>query len=438
MASDRIRERIGAVLAVPTEALEYERWLAGRRDAARGEADYLFSEERPRFEPRKDDVVVTRPGLQAGEIDGIPPETAARLIEAIDGQRCLLEVRLDTGVDAAVFSRFLRATFGRTVFAPAAVEALEAALPGVEVVRFASPPYSIERPYWENMVAVRSRFENRRAALATANDFVQLLRELHVIATMGPDLDSFYKPASPVSDRVVAPGTLFIAPVRTRSTPRGTLYFDGPRVNASLIGGAAYHRALYKNIGDPDACDQERDLSYDGIAWGRVVTVRSEREAKPRPWFLPPRPMLDAHFDFVRTALVDAFDRARAGDSPGALRSIAHFHQAFVRLHPFHCANQSIAMNLVNALLSQVRGAGIPHFILDHMALRASRPAYEEIFLRAVSAWLVSDGYPARRLAVLCERKKRALALVERSKSADLCTLIAEDPDAARWALLRE
>jgi hypothetical protein len=215
------------------------------------------------------------------------------------------------------------------------------------------------------------------------------------------------------------------------------LYFDGPRVNASLIGGEAYHRAVYLDVGDPDACRGKRELLHDGVAWGRVLTIRSEREAQPRPWFLPPRPILDAHFDFLRTALARAVDCAQASDAGGTVRSIANFHQAFVRLHPFHCANQSIAMNLVNALLRQVHGAGIPHFILDHMALRASMQAYEEIFSRAVSAWLVSDGYSTRRLAALSDRKKRVLSLIERSKSEDLGALISADPDAARWALIK-
>jgi len=317
------------------------------------------------------------------------------------------------------------------------VQALEAALPGVEITRFPSPPYSIERPYWENMIAVRQRFASRQAALANQEDFVRLLRELHVITVMGPSLDSFYRPASPVSDRIVAPGAFFTQPVRTLSTTQGTLYLDGPRVNVSLIGGERYHRAVYEDAGDPDASNPERDFSIDGVPWGRVVTARSERESEPRPWFLPPRPILDVHFDHLRTALSHALGCAEADDAAGTERSIARFHQAFVRLHPFHCANQSIAMSLANVVLRRVHGAGIPHFILDHMALRASTEGYEKILSRAVSAWLVKDDDPARRLATLCDRKKRALSLIDRSKSSDLSVLVAQDPDAARWALIK-
>jgi hypothetical protein len=438
MGSDPIGERIRAVLDVPAELLEYERWLVDQRKADREERDYLFSEERARFEPRKDDVVVALSGLQPDQIDGggVSHDAVARLLSLMDGQRCLLEVRLDAGIDQDVLSRFLRATFGRVVFAPDAVQALEKALPGVEITRFPSAPYSIERPYWENMVAVRQRFLGSQDALASASDFGCLLRELHVIAVMGARLDSFYKPASPVSDRIVAPGALFADPVRIAHTPRGTVYFDGPRVNVSLVGGEAYHRALYEDVGDLDALNGDRALSCDGVAWGRIVTARSEREAQPRPWFLPPRPILDAHFDRLRTALARAFRCADTADTGGAVRALAQFHQAFVRLHPFHCANQSIAMNLVNAVLCRTHGAGIPHFILDHLALRLSTRSYEKVFARAVSAWLVKDEDPARRLATLRIRKQRALSLIDQSKTGDFRALVAGDPDAARWALI--
>jgi hypothetical protein len=440
MGSDPIGERIRAVLGVPAELLEYERWLVDQRRADREERDYLFSEERARFEPRKDDVVVALAGLRPGEIDvgGVSRDAAARLFAAIDGQRCLLEVRLDAGVDQDVFSRFLRATFGRVLFAPKAVEALEAALSGVEITRFPSPPYSIERPYWENMVAVRQRFLGSHAALGSAEDFSRLLRELHVVAVMGARLDSFYKPKSPVSDRVVAPGALFAEPVRIAQTPRGTLYFDGPRVNVSLVGGEAYHRALYDGAGDPDASNGDRALAFEGMPWGRIVTARSERETEPRPWFLPPRPILGGHFDHLRASLAHALRCAETADTNRTVLSLARFHQAFVRLHPFHCANQSIAMNLVNAVLCRSHGAGIPHLILDHLALRLSTRGYEKIFARAVSAWVVNDEDPVRRLAALRNRKTRSLSLIDRSKTGDLRSLVTDDPDAARWALLMD
>jgi hypothetical protein len=105
-----------------------------------------------------------------------------------------------------------------------------------------------------------------------------------------------------------------------------------------------------------------------------------------------------------------------------------------VRLHPFHCANQSLAMNLVNAVLARARGAGTPHLLLDHLALRMSTDAYIEVFRRAVDGYALVEPDPARRLALLLERKRRSFAVIEQlsagTASADV------DADGARWALL--
>jgi hypothetical protein len=95
-------------------------------------------------------------------------------------------------------------------------------------------------------------------------------------------------------------------------------------------------------------------------------------------------------------------------------------------------------MNLVNAVLCRSHGAGIPHLILDHLALRLSTRGYEKIFARAVSAWVVNDEDPVRRLAALRNRKTRSLSLIDRSKTGDLRSLVTDDPDAARWALLMD
>ena len=63
MGSDLYSERLAQILAAPPELTEYQHWLAEQRPPEKGERDYLFSEPRPRFEPRKEDVVVPLPGL---------------------------------------------------------------------------------------------------------------------------------------------------------------------------------------------------------------------------------------------------------------------------------------------------------------------------------------------------------------------------------------
>ncbi len=431
-------DRIAAILGFPAELLAYQRWLDGQR-AQGGARDYLFADDKPRFEPRRGDVVVALPDVvlrkqrhgtrltaQGASIDvDVPLRDAERIYEAIDGTRCLLEVRFVAGVSQEMFGRFLRATFGRLVLAPAAVAALDAELSGVELVRFAAPPYCIERAYWENMIAVRRRFDD--AVLDDDAHFVTHLRELHVVALMGERLDSFYKPASPAADREVLPGALHDQPVELRDTAYGTLFLSGLRVKAPLLGGAAYHRALCRDLGEPDALDGTAVLD-DPLPWGRIVVARSERDDDPARWFVPPRPIQPAHFTALREALHEAL-RA-SGDE--VLAPLARFHQSWVRLHPFGCCNQSLAMNLVNAVLAQSHGAGIPHLILDHLALRLGRASYAEAFRRAVAAHVVPAADAATRLAILIERKHRSNRVIARLAAGEA----AGDDDGARWALL--
>jgi hypothetical protein len=458
MTIDPRAERIGLLLAVPHELLEYQRWLDEQRRAAPAERDYLFARAEPRFEPRRDDVLVVQPGLELAQRSGTlllrAPEPrldlqlpalarsdAERILAAIDGTRCLLEVLWHSGVDRPALAKLLRAAFGRVLFAPRAVAALEARLSCTEVVRFPASPYAVERPYWENMIAVRERFAEQRTALGDTKRFVGLLRELHVIVLMGPTLQSFYKPQSPVADHTVAPGTLYHDAARLLRTPTGVAFLDGPRVSAALLGGEAYWNRLARELGDPAALEPERALSLDGLDWGTVVCARSERDEQLAAWFCPPRPMTDQHLDVVRDALSAASTAAAAGDREQAMRSLARFHYAFVRLHPFHCANQSLAMNLVNAVLGPVLGSGIPHLVLDHLALRFTLESYQEAFRRAVDAYAIVTSAPAERLSALAMLGQRCFGLFARMTA---CTSVAQvdelcraEPEAARAALLR-
>jgi hypothetical protein len=438
-------DRIDRVLGFPHELLAYERWLDEQRKE-QPERDYLFAEERCRFEPRKDDVVVPSPGvavkkskgsarLVAGaaavELRSVSAKEAERILAAMDGERCLIEVRWDANVSATTLSRFLRATFGALTFAPYAVARLEAELSGVEIVRFPAPPYCIERPYWDNMIAVRRAFETGVEALATVDGFVAWLRRLHVIALMGESLQSYYKPQSPVAEHTVAPGALFDDPPRTIATARGTVYLDGPRVKVPFVGGEGYHRALCAELGDEAALAPERNHSIDGVPWGRVIRARSERESTLGPWFCPPRPITPAHWAYMRDALAAAWSAApeRPDES---IAAVARFHAAWVRLHPFHCANQSLAMNIVNAVLARARGAGIPHLVLDHLALRLDEAAYLIAFARAVAHYAEPEADPVARLRMLSERKQRSFAVM---RALDEGRQV-DDRDGARWALL--
>ena len=457
MEDDGFRERAASIGRVPPELFEYQRWLAGERKATSGQRDYLFSETKPRFEPRKEDVPVALAGLAVTgkpnaarvrstttgveiPLPGVKRAHAERLLSAMDGERTLLEVGWQAKVEPTVMARFLRATFGRVLMAPAAVVALEQQLSGTEIVRFPCVPYGIDRAYWENMIALRQWFEAERDGLEEPRRFSQLLRELHVIALMGRSLKSFYKPASPVADHTVAPGSWFDDPVRLRPTDAGTIFLDGPRVNASLVGGRGYHEALYDSLGDPGALDDERPSDDGEPSWGKVVMVRSQKDDAPGPWFCPPRPIEDAHLDALRISLHSAMQAAQGGNRDEALSHAAHFHRRFVRLHPFHCANQSLAMTLVGAVLTRSHGAGMPHLLLDHLALRLSPLAYERAFARAAAAFIIDEPNPARRLAILQERAQRSFDIIRKTSAATSAAArraaIDAAGEAASFALL--
>lgn len=295
MARDLFSERCPQILAVPPELAAYHVWLTEQRATPKNR-DYLFSDPQPRFEPRKEDVVVALPGLSvqraAGktrlrcaqppvdlELPGISARDAERLLGALDGDRCLLEVRWEAKTDVQTFARFLRGTFGLVLFAPDAVASLEDQVSGVEITRFPGAPYGIERAYWDNMADVRAYFASAEDVFSSRGRFEVRLREMHVLALMGRGLSSYYKPASPVSDRVVAPGALFLDPPRLMTTRGGTLFLDGPRVNVSLLGGHGYHQALYESVDDVEALAGSRQFEADGVPWGDLSPL-ARREMK--------------------------------------------------------------------------------------------------------------------------------------------------------------
>ncbi|MCA9623546.1 MAG: hypothetical protein KC731_31210 [Myxococcales bacterium] len=438
---DRDLDRaLDAVLAHPHPLGQYQRWLA----TTRAPQDYLFAEQVVRFEPRRDDAVAVMRGLkpvkikdrvrlvsEAGldlELHGVTVEQARALLDATDGIRCLLEIRWAAKVEPAVMAAWLRSTFGKVVFAPTAVAALESRLPSSQIVRFVGPPYTVERPYWENMIDARVRY--LRAAPGSVDDLVRLLRELHVLTLMGADLDRFYRPASPIADRIVAPGAFYTEPVRVLERPAGPIYLDGPRVRVPFQSRERYYQALAQSLGDADFLAPWRRYAEGGLEWGQVITARSESDDLPVAMFLPPRPIRRDHF----AVLWESLSRAR---KTGDLAALAQFHRAWVRLHPFHCANQSLAMNIVNAVLSEQGGGGIPHLILDLLALRLSEPAYAEVFRRAVAAFGTPIADPAARFAALHDRQQRSQRVIHALAAGQSYAAVAEsDPDALRWALL--
>jgi len=431
----------------------YERWLRSRPETSE---EYLRSESRVRFEPRDEDVLVALPGLGAVgapggaelrggplprplALPGVDAEAARRFLSALGPEVSLGEACRTAGLDAAARAALLAAAFGLTLFTPFAVAELERRVSGVEIVRFPGAPYEIERPYWQNMAAVRDGAPALEAALAEPRSALTELSKLHVLALLGEREGSFYRPVSRVAKNGVAPGALWHAAALTTETPEGTRFLSGPRVHVPLLGGVGYGALLAELSGDPEATLGRREHLDGGLDWGRVVTARAEGDREPAPWFCPPRPITEDHVRALFAPLALAVEARASGLRTEALHALADFHQRFVRLHPFRACNQALAMNLVNAVLLRVMGAGMPHLVLDHVALRWAPVAYRRIFAQAAEAWCVA-GTPTARLSRLLAMKRDYYALVaslSATTDADAARIAAEtSPTAARLALL--
>ena len=434
---------------------DYERWLRETPDAVE---QYLLTDARVRFDARPDDVLLALPGLavtdaaggsllvggplpRALPVHGVTRERVTRFLGALDGNATLEAARAASELDEREMRALLGATFGLAVFAPHAVTALERRVSGSELVRFPGAPYEIVRSYWSNMADVRDALAPFEASLDDPRAAWIELTRLHVTALVGADRRSFYRPASRVTRRGLTPGALWQTPSRTEETPAGTRFVEGPRVHAALLGGLGYAALTAELTGDPEATLARREHHDAGLGWGRIVTASAEGDPQAEPWFCPPRPITLAH----AASLCDAYARAVRAAERGpaaqqeALDGLADFHQRFVRLHPFRACNQALAMNLVNAVLARVAGAGMPHLVLDHVALRFAPVAYRRLFALAARQWCV-EGPPAVRLGHLMRKKGAYFTLVaELAKTADAdaaAVLARSSPEAARLALL--
>jgi hypothetical protein len=272
--------------------------------------------------------------------------------------------------------------------------------------------------------------------------FLKQLRELHVIALMGEDLQNYYQPASPISSGRAAPGRLMATATQIIDTAHGSLLVQGPRVNAPTVGGARYHEALYRTLREPEASSPRHFIDSSGLDWGRLVHAIAATDAAPQDWFCPPRPLRPEHVSSLRELLRTALESATRSEHPTCLRALAEFHQNFVRLHPFHCGNQCLAMNIVNRVLGQLLGAGIPHLMLDHLALRLSAPAYAEVFRRCVAVYVDPQPNPLARYLQLAASRTRSFNLIRRltdaASPAEAEEFIQEDAAAARLLMLTD
>lgn len=438
------------------DILAYQRFLDSNASRSSDDA-YLFYEARVRFSPESDDVLLALRDLSVREqglgtsiwhgptqtsigLPGLDPATATRILSKIDAASSVLGVQVAARASAQQMDAFLAATFGKIVFAPNTLERFEARISGAELVRFVGSPYELRRQYWANMADCRERAESRVLEIVSLEDWLAELRALHIVCLMGKDRRSFYRPQSPLGRRDARPGAFYETPTRSLQEGETTLLLEGPRVSAPMIGGRSYHALLAASVGDSAAASPTRQQT-DELAtdWGSVCVGVARDDAAPAPWFCPPRPLTPRHFEYLFAAFRSGCEVRTPSDASG-LDSLADFHWYFVRLHPFRCANQSLSMNLVNVLLARSGGVGIPHLLLDQIALRTTRSAYRKLFTRAVRHWSVTLPSSLARWKALAQSRqcldRFVSSLGETPNQTETARLIHRDPDGARLALL--
>lgn len=433
---------------------QYRAFVAA--EVAKPSEGYLFDEPRCRFAPEPSDELVLAPGAsvrQEGASTFVQLPGGARLPIvglAPDKLRAVLG-RLPCTYSALTLAlgplapSFVEQTFSKILFAPHAVAELELQQPSLEVVRFPGSPYEVVRSYWRNCISVRRTLETHGVP-HSVGALRELLLELHRTMLLGDasgsSRSSFYLPASLLGRKRPEPGTLYEVPTGLERRGGRTILTGGARVSVPLLGGELYWQLLAESVSDTGALAPERELSVDGVPLGQVVTARSEEETTDRPWFLPPRPLLDAHFEGLLHTLEQAHAAERAREPHAAIQALARFHYRFVRVHPLPSANQSLSMSFVNVVLRRLFGVGMPHLLLDQMALRFEPHAYQSLFARAVRVWVAPWPTPAERLRHLMHQRQEVNGFVhEIAQNASLVearALMVTRPGGAELSLLTD
>jgi hypothetical protein len=282
----------------------------------------------------------------------------ARLLGAIDGRSSYGEVlRSIAQPQREAASALCHRLLGPVIVVPATVERLERRLALAQVVRFPQQsPYAVPRPYWENSIAVRHALPALYDSAASADRFAEALCGLHRLATLGEDGRNFYGAASGMP---TVPGELRQGPVRTWVT-RGVLH-----TLARWLDALGVQETIVR-AGAPPATDHAPliDLLDDGstcVHRGGAESIRTALED-------------------VRQQLLAALRARERSARDTMIASCARMHQLICAVHPFANVNNSIAMNVVNDLLSSDGGRGVPHLFLDYLALRMTASGYAMAF----------------------------------------------------------
>jgi hypothetical protein len=365
----------------PAEIRAYQAWERVAHHEM-SERRSLFT-ARPIFELRTSDVLHRNASFQPASHDGSTvlanSTTARRIAAGADSRVLALVVATIDGVstfgqildrlaaaDREPFASTCQALLGSAITMPQAIEALERRLASTELVRFSQqPPYAVPRAYWENAIAIRDGLPILYRRAHSPADYVETLRGLHRVATLGQCGRNYYGGASggqttPGAFRVVEARTVFERPV-LRTVARWSEQL-GVREPLLASGGAL--------VSDDGPLVELR-------SHGRVC-IHASRGGEA---------FVSRALETSRRALVSGLAALDRADAHNLVAACARFHQVFVAAHPFANINNSLAMNVVNDLLVRGGMRAVPHLLLDALAVRSTSAAYEIAFGAVVAKY---------------------------------------------------
>jgi hypothetical protein len=318
-----------------------------------------------------------------------------QLLTALDGKTRLGDacVRLSRLGSPEELTRLCQALLGYAVFLPEAIRDLEQGIRRVEIVRFPmQSPYLVLREYWSNCRNVRAAIPALFSHLSSHSAFKTALADLHILATMGSDLCTYYFGSGGVP---TIPGGYRTHPVCTGLAAGKAKFIDSYLED---IGLRKFRRDEYYVVSDT------------GILLGAVAgdgLIFRHPPAKHR--------YLERILEEMRLVLADLAQHMERGSGQDIPLPLSRFHKLFLHAHPFYNINNSVAMNIVNYCLKEGGYGAIPHLLLDFIALRIEFEEYAHVFRKAVEdyAFTAIDG---RDEGPVLERISRYL---EQLRSAD-------------------
>lgn len=365
---------------------EFQEWE--RRAARETIARYHLIPSQAVFELRAPDVLARDPAFEIHPEEGqsvlVHARTGERLeirqpdarqlaavLDAIDGATSFGELIArfpDAQREVAALCRDL---LGSAITLPQVVGDLDRRLPMVQLVRFPQQsPYAVPRAYWENSIAIRDRLAVLYDSTGSRADFVEMLCGCHRLATLGENGRTYYGGGGGVA---TVPGGLRELEVLTgvgRPILR-TLEAWAPQLgiaDALVRHGSIHSRGQREMVRVYD----------DGLGCAHVVAAGDRS----------PRALLDE----AREELQQALHARDAADIRTMLGACARFHQLFVAAHPFYNINNSVAMNVINDVLTAAAVGSLPHLYLDYLAQRTRPEDYVAAFAAAAEKYALRSG----------------------------------------------